>query len=97
VYLYNSYCYETIESAAASFYSKGIIDGLGLITSSSITAPDTVSFIYLPLSEVAKPIPIYSAFTYRFLSCNSIGFDNSFFGITSADALLISWWGLQWF
>jgi hypothetical protein len=45
----------------------------------------------LPLSEIAKPTPVYSAFTYRFLSCDAVGFDNSFFGITSSDALLISW------
>lgn len=89
--LYNSYCYESLDFAAASFYSKAVIDNLGFLSSYSVTLPDSVSYIYLPFSQVGNPSPVYSSFVVRFPECSALGFDNSFFGVSPADAVLVSW------
>ena len=91
MYLYNSYCYESLDSVAASFFSKGIIDNLGILQSYSVASSDTVSFIYLPLSQVNNNNPVFSSFSLRFLECSAMGFDNSFFGVTPVDAFAVSW------
>jgi hypothetical protein len=44
----------------------------------------------LPISEIEKNNPVYASFSIRFPEYSSLGFDNSFFGVTPADSLLIS-------
>jgi hypothetical protein len=85
MYLYNSYCYDTLNLAAQSFYSRSVIDGFGVLNSYSLISIDTVNFVYL------LPNNTLSNFDYKFIECFKPGFDNSFFGFTPADSFEISW------
>lgn len=85
-YLYNSYCYETLDKAAQSFYSKGFLEGLGVINSYSLVSANEVSFLYT--STNGNKV---SSFNYTFTECFQVGFDNSFFGVTHHQSIELAW------
>lgn len=79
MYLYDSYCYPDLDSAAKSFYSKVHIENFGILQSYSIIDSQTISFVYISNSNLQQ------SFEYKFLECTSTGFDNSYFGIDYTD------------
>ena len=81
-YLFKSYCYETTEQVAASVHSSFFLDGFGIIQ--SVTVNNTVlNVTYLTPSQTIQN------FTYSLASCEKLGFDNSFSGLSQADSIQI--------
>lgn len=82
-YLYKSYCYETVEQVAASIHSSFFLDGFGVIQSVTYSG-STLTVNYLNASSSL------SNFSYPLATCEKLGFDNSFSGLTKDDSLHIS-------
>lgn len=102
MYLYNSYCYETINLAAQSFYSQGFINGFGVLQGYSIKNLDTVTFSFFVSNSAVTTKNgngngggntttfTIASIDYQFQSCSSLGFDNSFFGVSPIDSVLVT-------
>jgi hypothetical protein len=82
-YLYKSYCYETSQQVADSIHSSFFLEGFGVIQSVS-GGGSSLTVNYLNLSGNL------SSFSYSLVSCEKMGFDNSFSGLTKEDTLLLS-------
>lgn len=81
-FLYKSYCYETVEQVAASVHSAFDLP-FGVIQS---VAPSGSSLTITYLDVNANP----AAFSYTLATCEKLGFDNSFSGLTKDDSVLIA-------
>ena len=82
-YLYKSFCYETSAQVAASVHSAFFLDGFGVIQSVSGGGYD-LTVTYLNSSGNLL------SFVYPIATCEKLGFDNSFTGLTAADSIQIS-------
>lgn len=82
-YLYKSYCYETSQQVADSIHSAFFLEGFGVIQSVS-GASSSLTINYLTSSGNL------SNFSYSLVSCEKMGFDNSFSGLTRDDSLALS-------
>ena len=78
--LYNSYCYPDISSVADSFSSQLVLGNGSFI--SSVTFSTQSLFVTTNLNGV------FSSYTVTPPDCNRLGFDNSFTGVTTQDAVL---------
>lgn len=83
MYLYNSYCYPDLQAVSDSIQSKLILDGFGVIQ--SITSSGDVLTINYQLPDTS-----ISSVEYTALTCEQIGFNNSYSGINTDDAIEIS-------
>ncbi len=82
-YLYKSYCYETSQQVADSIHSSFFLEGFGVVQSvSGFGSSLTVN--YLTSSGNL------SSFSYSLVSCEKLGFDNSFSGLSKEDSLALS-------
>lgn len=81
-YLYKSYCYETPAQVAASIHSSFFLDGFGVIQ--SVNYSDSGLIINYLNSSLA-----FSSFSYPLVTCEKLGFDNNFSGLTKDDAVHI--------
>ena len=82
-YLYKSFCYQTVEQVAASVHSSFFLEGFGVIQSvSGIGGGLTVN--YLDSSGHLL------SFIYPLATCEKLGFDNNFTGLTVDDSIQIS-------
>lgn len=81
-FLYKSYCYETVEQVATSIHSSFFLDGFGVIQSVTYSG-STLTVNYLNSSSSL------SNFSYQLTTCEKLGFDNSFSGLSSSDSTLI--------
>ena len=83
MYLYKSYCYETVGEVAASVHSSFFIDGFGIVQSVySNGSVLTVNYL--------TPSNTLSSFNYSLASCQHLGHDQSFTGLTKEDSVDIS-------
>lgn len=82
-YLYKSYCYETAQQVADSIHSAFFLEGFGVIQSvSGFGSGATVN--YLNSSGNLQ------SFVYPIATCQKLGFDNSFSGLTKDDSIALS-------
>lgn len=81
-YLYKSFCYETVEQVAASVHSSFFLEGFGVIQ--SVNASDSVLTIDYLDSNLNQ-----ASFSYSLATCEKLGFDNSFLGLTKEDSVSI--------
>ncbi|MDD5215381.1 MAG: hypothetical protein PHQ03_07595 [Methylococcales bacterium] len=82
-YLYKSFCYETVEQVADSIHSAFFLDGFGVIQSvSSFGSGVTVNYL--------NSNGNLQSFVYPLATCEKLGFDNSFTGLTVDDSIQIS-------
>lgn len=84
MYLYKSYCYQDIESVIASFQSRVILDGFGLIQEINQISPGVLSVDYQIADGSINTV------TIELQTCERPGFDNSFTGISVEDAVELS-------
>lgn len=82
-YLYKSFCYETAEQVAASLHSSFFLEGFGVIQSVS-SVGSVLSVNYLTSSSTIQN------FSYPLATCEKLGYDNSFTGLTKDDSLFIA-------
>lgn len=82
-YLYKSYCYETVQQVADSIHSAFFLDGFGVIQSVS-SFGSSVTVNYLNSSGNLQN------FVYQLATCEKLGFDNTFSGLTRDDSLALS-------
>ncbi len=79
-FLYKSYCYETVSQVAASVHSSFYLDGFGVIQSVSYAGSDlTVNYLNSSLTPLS--------FSYPLTTCEKLGFDNNFSGLSQDDSL----------
>lgn len=93
-FLYDSYCYSSIQDASASFFSRGAIDGMGVFQSYTVGS-SSATYILLSSSistngNSGKVVQATSSFTYTFPSCGFPGHDMPFLGLRVDDAFAIS-------
>lgn len=82
-YLYKSYCYETAQQVADSIHSAFFLEGFGVIQSvSGIDGGITVNYLNFSGNLLS--------FSYPLVSCEKMGFDNTFSGLTKEDTLFLS-------
>jgi hypothetical protein len=82
-YLYKSFCYETVEQVAASVHSSFFLEGFGVIQSvSGGSSGLTVSYLHSSGNLLS--------FSYPVATCEKLGFDNNFSGLTKDDSVQIS-------
>lgn len=82
-YLYKSYCYETSQQVADSIHSSFFLEGFGVVQSvSGFGSSLTVN--YLTSSGNLQ------SFVYSIATCEKLGFDNSFSGLTRDDSITLS-------
>ena len=81
-YLYKSFCYQTVEQAATSVHSSFFLEGFGVIQ--SVNASGSVLTINYLNSNLNQ-----ASFSYPLATCEKLGFDNSFFGLTKEDSVAL--------
>ena len=82
-YLYKSYCYETVEQVAASVHSSFFLEGFGVIQSvSGFGSSLTVNYLHSSGN--------LQSFVYPIATCQKLGFDNNFSGLTRDDSLALA-------
>lgn len=95
-YLFKSYCYETVDQVAASVHSTFDFP-LGVMQS-VVPSGSSLTITYLDANANL------SNFSYPLATCQKLGFDNSFSGLTKDDsvvlgsalaAVLISAWAIK--
>lgn len=82
-YLYKSFCYETTSQVADSLHSSFFLEGFGVIQSVA------------PVGSVLNVNYLNSNgnllnFSYPLATCEKLGFDNNFTGLTVDDSIQIS-------
>jgi hypothetical protein len=82
-YLYKSFCYETIGQVSDSVHSSFFLEGFGVIQSVS-AGGFGLNVNYLNSSGNLM------SFSYPLATCEKLGFDNSFTGLTVDDSIQIS-------
>ena len=81
-YLYKSFCYETVQQVADSVHSSFFLEGFGVIQSVNAAGGGlTINYLDTNLNQ--------ASFSYSLASCEKLGFDNSFLGLTVQDSLAI--------
>jgi len=92
MFLYNSYCYADLKTAADSLYSTAYINGFGVLQNYFITGVDTIELNFLMPVVVGKSyILVPASVNYIFHECTALGFNNSFFGIDFETGLDLTW------
>jgi hypothetical protein len=83
-YLYKSYCYETVQQVAASLHSSFFLEDFGVIQSVSSLGNGGLTVNYLNANGNLQN------FFYPLATCEKLGFDNTFSGLTKNDSLVLS-------
>jgi len=79
--LYNSYCYATIDEVAQNIASAPLVSG-GIIQSATVSGQSiSIDYIYQQKNYTALVTPP---------DCTELGFNSSFTGISTADAVELS-------
>lgn len=86
-FLFKSYCYETIDQASNAVYSSFELP-FGVIQSVTPNG-STLSISYLHQNQNQTELSS-STFNYSLATCDKLGFDNSFSGLTKKDSVDIS-------
>lgn len=84
MYLYKSYCYADLQSVKSSIQSNITLDGFGLLQSVDVISVDKLGITY------QLPDGTQSAVVYTAPSCDRLGFDNSYTGLTVSDSVDLS-------
>jgi len=87
VYLYNNFCYANESAVADAIASTVQLANGGLIL--GVTSP-AVAQVEIEF-DLAGTITTH---TVDLVECDRLGFNQSFFGITEADALDLAWLGI---
>jgi hypothetical protein len=83
-YLFKSYCYETVAEVANAVHSSFLLP-FGVIQSVDANGSNlSVSYLYQSSSGLVS-----SSFIYPLATCEKLGFDNSFSGLTQIDSVAI--------
>ncbi len=78
--LYKQYCYENLGDVRRSILSQMSIDGFGIVQSvTSSSGVITVNYL--------DPSNSVNSFTFRPPNCDTLGYDNSYTGISTTDAI----------
>jgi hypothetical protein len=81
-YLYKSFCYETVQQVADSVHSSFFLEGFGVIQSVNASGSGlTIDYLDANLNQ--------ASFSYPLATCEKLGFDNSFLGLTAQDSFSI--------
>jgi len=86
MYLYNSFCYQDLDSVASSIASN-VFMGDGYVVLSATANTSTIDII-------AKHQNTNYSYTITPPECTKLGFDNSYTGYDMADAAVLSGYGL---
>lgn len=82
--LYNSFCYLDIDSVNSSVASNFFLGDGSVLVSSAVINSDQINITY------ERTTKTYTK-TITVPDCFSVGFDNSFFGISVQDSLDAAW------
>lgn len=82
--LFNSYCYTDINAVANSIGSHFFIGDGQVLQSVSVLNADQLSLSFLRESSTHQ-------YVITSPDCTREGFDNSFFGVSTSDAVQVTW------
>lgn len=83
--LYKQYCYQSNSEVIDSILSEMIIPEYGQVTSATNNLGD------ITVNYIDSNTGINSTFVFNPPNCQTLGFDNSFTGITPVEAVELSW------
>ncbi len=86
MFLFQSYCYETINETANALYSSFVLP-FGVIQSVTPNGGDNLLISYISENN---GVLFSSTFNYSLAQCEKLGFVNTFSGLTKDDAISIS-------
>jgi len=81
--LFDSYCYADINAVASQYYSKSTLGDGWVIDSATILNADSFNVSAISNNKIWS-------FTVTPPNCEKLGFDNSFTGLDTTDALHLS-------
>lgn len=85
MFLYKSFCYQSLSEVASSVQSEFVLP-FGVIQSVSLFSESSLSISYL---HSVNGSVLQDSLIYPVASCEKLGFNNSFSGLTSEDSSFI--------